>query len=191
MPTELIRCFIAVDLPENLKAEISRLQSDLRSVVPEIRWTKASGIHLTLKFLGEIPHDQVEVVRESLNGIGTVTRPFKITVRDLGAFPSQHKPRVLWLGLEQGIDNPLFKLHEWIDLRLTSLGFEREKRRFSPHLTLARIRDPHPVEPLWQYIAEHPFPSHEFRVESVVFMRSRLLPGGAQYRLIENYPLAE
>ena len=136
-----MRCFIAIDLPEDIKAEIGRQQAALRAALAQasardrkINWTRPGGIHLTLKFLGET--DRVNQVIEALQGIGPLEK-FSVEVKGFGFFPDARRPRVLWTGIEA--PPVLAELARRAETALEKLGFAPEQRAFTPHLTLARF----------------------------------------------------
>ena len=186
---ELIRCFVAIEIPEELKNKIDDYISSLKQIAPEIKWIKAKNLHITLKFLGEIQQELLFQVQDELSAIPKVVNPFKISISEVGFFPNQFKPRVVWLGLHNDNNNSIFKLHEWIDKKLESLGFEREKRRFSPHLTLGRIKLASNYQQLVEYINQHKFQSYSFNIPEVVIMKSMLKPTGAVYSQLKTFSL--
>ncbi len=128
-----VRCFVAVDLPEGMRDEIGRIQSSIAT--EELRLVRPELVHITLKFLGEVPAERVERIVEALRAIRAA--PFPSRVRGMGAFPGR-SIRVVWLGLE-GDFAPLYGK---IESALEPLGFEREERGFSPHVTLGRVSRP-------------------------------------------------
>ena len=190
MNNNLIRCFIAISLPTNILDEIGSYLRQLKKIAPTVRWAKVAGIHLTLKFLAEQPEPIVKSIEKELIGIGGVSQPFQLTVAGAGCFPNQKRPRVFWLGLEHDQNNSLFRLHDWIDTHLEPLGFEREKRRFSPHLTLGRVKSPSEYQDIFDFFTQNPFPVMKFNVYEVVLMHSELRPEGAKYTPIHRYSLA-
>jgi len=191
MNDQQIRCFIAIHLPSEIQAQISDFIADLKKYSNDVRWVKAKNIHLTLKFLGEIDSKRVNSVKECLYPIGNEFPPFNLSISGSGCFPNKKRPRVFWLGMEQGKDNPLFGVNKWIENQLSKLGFEKEKRRFSPHLTLGRVRTKPPVNfsGLFTFLENNPFTPAKFLVRDIFFMQSSLKPTGAEYRVIEKYPL--
>ena len=185
---ELTRCFVAIEISNDLKIKIDDFILSLKQFAPKIKWVKANSLHITLKFLGEISQDLLTQVQNELFAVSNVVNPFEMSISGAGFFPNQNKPRVVWLGLVNENNNSIFKLHEWIDKRLESLGFEREKRRFSPHLTLGRIKFPDNFHDLSEYINQNKFHSSRFNVTQVVLMKSVLNPIGAEYSQIKSYP---
>jgi RNA 2',3'-cyclic 3'-phosphodiesterase len=189
MSNNLIRCFIAVSLPQEILDQIGLYLQELKNISPRVRWVKPTAIHITLKFLAEQSQEMVKIVEKELTSLGEVCPPFELSVAGTGCFPNRNRPRVFWLGLEHDAKNSLFNLHEWIDQHLEPLGFEREKRRFSPHLTLGRVKEPSDHQNIFDHFARNPFPVSKFTVKEVVFMQSELRPKGAKYTPIGKYLL--
>jgi 2'-5' RNA ligase len=191
MSSTNIRCFIAIRLPHNVQEHISAYIKDLKKLSHDIRWTKAENIHLTIKFLGEIPADRVDAVQKALYPVGHQFSQFSLIVSRAGCFPGKKNPRVFWLGMEQGKENPLFAIHEWIEDQLIKLDFEKEKRRFSPHLTIGRLRARRPVDfsAVFNFFENQPFGPIRFAVENIFLMQSYLKSSGAEYQIIEAYDL--
>ena len=184
---DLIRCFIAIEIPDELKARIEKYISSLKQISPKIKWIKSTNLHITLKFLGEIQQDLLKQVQNELHDVTKIVNPFSMSVKNTGFFPNQFKPKVVWLGLQNDTKNSVFKLHEWIDNKLEPIGFKREKRRFSPHLTIGRIKFPDNIQELTKYINQYEFESCQFNVDQVVLMKSELKPFGAIYSKIKIY----
>lgn len=177
-----IRSFIAIELPDNIKRELGRLQARLRTDGIRIRWVDPSSIHLTLKFLGDIPLSSVEPVRCALAGCAAQVAPFRLGVGQPGAFPDFRRVQVVWVGLGGDLDS-VCRLRQLIEDKLSPLGFAADKRPFSPHLTLGRVGDdalPDERLRLGKVLQNTAFGCREtFPVEEIVFMKSQLAPGGA------------
>jgi 2'-5' RNA ligase len=187
MPEKLIRCFIAIKMPDTLLTDIGQYIQQIKKLAPDVRWVKARSIHITLKFLGEIEENLLQQVVNELHPLKNLVEPFDLVVSGFGSFPSEKNPRVFWIGLEADVKNSLFTLHKWIDTKLESLGFTKEKRRFSPHLTVGRVKRPQNYNKLYHFIERNPFPKRIFKVEKVILMRSELNVAGAIYTPIEEY----
>ena len=186
---EIIRSFIALELPGKIKNHIESYISQLRKLTPDLKWVNKDSLHITLKFLGNQAPQKVENVLSTLLPLTDYNRPFEIRIKHIGAFPNQNRPRVIWLGIEAVPRELFFQLHTWIEDQLEKNGFEKEQRKFSPHLTLARIKFPTDLNHLWNFITENPFHTQNFNVDAVTLMRSILKPSGAEYREIQKYPL--
>jgi 2'-5' RNA ligase len=191
MSDKYIRCFIAIHLPHDILIRISNYIKDLKKQSDDVRWVRADNIHLTLKFLGEIDSTKVKLVKECLYLLSDEFSSFSLSISGSGCFPGKKHPRVFWLGMEQGKENPLFGVHNWIEKQLSDLDFEKEKRRFSPHLTLGRFRARQPANfsDLFTFLENNPFNPVNFEVKEIFFMQSILEPTGAEYKTIEKYPL--
>ena len=145
-----------------------------------IRWVRATGLHLTLKFLGEIPEERLGDIYEAVERAVDGASPFSLVLAGLGGFPDLRKPRVIWLGVLRGGEF-LEKLHQRVDAQLALCGFSREKRKFSPHLTIGRVRSLRGIKPLLDRLPGIAFESDEIPVTAVKVIRSQLKPTGAEY----------
>jgi 2'-5' RNA ligase len=181
-----MRAFIAIDLPESLRAVLAETQHVFRSVCPDARWTRPEGIHLTLKFLGEISDAQTKQVVEALGQIGKF-EPFPIEVKGLGFFPQAQRPRVFWAGIQA--PQALAELAGRIEGHMEKIGFAREDRSFTPHLTLARFQVPRPQPELEAAVATPAGASlGKFEASEFFLFESKLSPQGAQYRKVMRFP---
>ena len=179
-----MRAFIAIDLPEEIHAALSRQQAEFRALSPDARWTR--GIHLTLKFLGEISDDKARAVTETLLGLGPFQN-FSVEVRGFGFFPDARRPKVFWVGLKAPPD--LLKLAEEVEGAMEKLGFAREQRAYSPHLTLARFKIPKPQPALKGLVAQLSETSlGQFEVSEFFLFESTLSPHGAEYHKVARFP---
>ena len=134
----MVRCFVAIECgePEVVKGIVD-VQRALGGSGADMKPVEAENIHLTLKFLGEIDQGKVDEVAEVVKGIGF--SPFKFMVEEVGVFPNLRRPSTIWAGITEGVAD-LSAVFEELDLKLSKLGFERERRRFQPHLTICRVR---------------------------------------------------
>jgi len=181
-----VRAFIAIDLPEPIHAWLAREQQTFRTACPEARWTRPEGIHLTLKFLGEISSAQVAEVTEALGALGRI-EPFAVEVEGFGFFPNARRPRVFWAGIKA--PPALAQLAERVEASMEKLGFSREQRPYQPHLTLARFQDPRPQPALQELLdrKENPSVGH-FQASEFFLYESKLSPQGATYRRVARFP---
>ena len=188
-----MRAFVAVDLPEPIRTAISEQQHALRralSTAPgrddDIKWTRPEGIHLTLKFLGEISERQVTQVTDALAGLGSF-EPFGLEVKGFGFFPDTRRPRGLWVGVRAPLE--LGQLAGRVETAMQRLGFAAESRNFSPHLTLARLKVARPRPDLVALLeAKRELTLGRFEVSEFFLFESRLSPHGAQYRKVARFP---
>ncbi len=181
-----MRAFIAIELPEELRQRLAQEQSRFRAVAADARWTRPEGIHLTLKFLGEIPDEQVEQGRKSLDEIGRF-EPFTVHAKGFGFFPDARRPQVFWAGLDAPPE--LAQLAARVESALTPLGFRPENRAFSPHLTLARFKVPRPQPKLQELLAgQDDVILGDFEVSEFFLWESKLAAQGATYRKMARFP---
>ena len=176
-----MRLFLAVDLPAELRSRLEGLQRELRSLLPQARWVRPEGIHLTLKFLGEVAPERVEELCRCVAEALPRLAPWEVEARGLGAFPSLQRPRVVWVGVEDP-SGRLFELQRRLERGLVPLGFPLE-RGFVPHLTLARVKGSARALP------PRADGFGRLRVEEVVLFRSELRPEGARYSRLRAFPL--
>lgn len=192
-----MRAFIAIDLPEDIRAALGRKQTELRDSMArtnpaqskpcrEIRWTKPEAIHLTLKFLGEIQEARVFQVVDLLSTFNTFER-FPIEVKGFGFFPSPSRPQVFWAGVEA--PPALAQLARNIEEGLEKIGLAPEKRNYNAHLTLARFKNPRP-RPEFQSLVEtqSQISMGRFEAREFFLFESKLSPQGAEYRKVARFP---
>ena len=181
-----MRAFVAIELPESIGEALAREQARFRAVCPDARWTRPEGIHLTLKFLGDISAEQETEVKEALGRMERFAK-FTASVKGFGFFPDSKRPRVFWAGLDAPPD--LGRLAQQVDNAVAPLGFPLENRPFKSHLTLARFKIPRPQAKLAALVAVPGDSIHgSFEVSEFFLWQSRLLPGGAEYRKVARFP---
>ncbi len=184
-----MRTFIAVDLENDLKTNILQFINKLDSHNPNIRWVKNQGMHLTLKFIGEIPEDKASDIRSALMGLSQKHKPFPLRLVGTGVFPPRSRnPRILWVGIEE--NQELMSVQKEVESLLEKLSVPREKRRYSPHLTLGRVKSSHNIKPVLDEMSRNK--DTEFGrmdVERITFFKSTLKPTGAEYSTLANIEL--
>ena len=179
-PAGVIRTFICIEISESIESRISRLQEALRQTEAQVSWTKPSNIHLTLKFLGGVEVSRIERVSKALERSANGISPFEVEVSGTGCFPSPRNPRVLWVGFSS-VPERLQQLYSNIEDELAREGFPREKRKFSPHLTIGRIRTPNNAARVAEALIAAGFEPEAFIATEVILMRSDLKPTGSIY----------
>lgn len=189
---DTVRTFIAIELEDHILRQLGDLQDRLKQDIPPklVRWVRPEGIHLTLKFLGEVPAPEIEAIAEALQGACAPHPALTCTVGGLGCFPNARRPRVVWVGVEEP-DGTLVSLARAVERTMEPLGFPAERRAFHPHLTLGRVkgRDPAALDALGGYISRAAVSVGEMEARAVHLMRSELLPGGAVYSALAVAPL--
>jgi RNA 2',3'-cyclic 3'-phosphodiesterase len=190
---ESIRSFIAIELPDELRAELGKLQSSLISGQQNwVKWVKPDSIHLTLKFLGDISAGQIKEITQAIEEGASEIPPFALQIKDLGVFPNLKRIQVVWVGLNGDLDR-LTKLQRRIEENMVILGYQAEERDFTPHLTLGRVRfqpPPPDLQKLTKLITETKFESKiKIDVSTVHLMKSQLTPQGAIYSKLNSVNL--
>lgn len=186
--TGFVRAFIALETVPDAKREIRSLQEKLRRFHDaRVSWVRSEGVHLTLKFLGDVKTELLPDIEKLIENCASQVSPFELATTVTGGFPNLKKPRVLWIGLDGG--EQLEQLQRDIDNALSSLGFERERKRFHPHLTVGRVRSIDSRSGLNEYLSNYDFPQIRWMVNKIRLMSSILKPGGAEYRELAGVSL--
>jgi RNA 2',3'-cyclic 3'-phosphodiesterase len=183
-----MRLFVALEVPAAVRENLASLLQTLRAVSPQTRWVRPENLHVTLKFIGEVPETKLAAIRGALASVGS-EKPVTLDFRGLGFFPNEKHPRVFWAGI---VASPNLKtLAADIDGATEKLGIPREQHPFSPHLTLARFEPPRLPEKLRAVIqesAERDFGSlHSGKFHLI---ESKLKPSGAEYTTVESFLFA-
>jgi len=167
-------------MPEEIQEQLEELQRTLIPIGAQVSWVKKTNIHLTLKFLGEVPRSRVDSIGAGVARAASVTAPFEIEVRGTGCFPSLRSPRVLWVGLGK-VPDALGRLQTALESELEREGFPRDPKNFAPHLTIGRLRSQTKARPLVEALKSMDFGAINFRASEICVMRSDLKPTGAAY----------
>lgn len=179
----MYRLFVAIELPEWVKAELSGLSFGL----PNANWVPDEQLHLTLRFIGEVDKVQFEEIAQALTEVQL--DPFDLVLEGIGTFPPRGTPRVLWVGVEKS--EPLLQLRHRVDSALGQAGVPPEGRKFSPHITLARLKDA-PMSRLGPFLTGHAlFKLEPFEIEEFHLFSSQLTSKGAIHTLEETYSLLD
>lgn len=187
----LLRTFVAVEIPGDVRAALAAVQSHLRQRRVRARWVRPGGMHLTLKFLGNLPADQVPSVADALQIAAGGHAGFSLTAAGIGVFPELRRPRVIWAGFSGGT-GLLAGLQAGVEERLAAVGFPREDRPFRAHLTIGRCSEP--VAPAVMGEAVNSFAGRcfgEFDVRELVLFQSDLKPDGPVYTALARVKLNE
>lgn len=191
---ETLRCFVAIDLPPDLKTQLSDLIRDFHNstIGDYVRWVRPDGIHLTLKFLGEVPRQRrSEIETATANSLASSrTVPFELTAGGLGVFPKPDQPRVIWVGLSGDL-SALAQTQKQVEVALAAIGFPPENRAFSPHLTLGRVPDVGREQKaeIGKFLRSYKVAAvmSRFIVREAVLMESDLRPSGAIYTPLTHF----
>jgi 2'-5' RNA ligase len=183
-----MRLFVAITPTEEIQAELRRVMEELRPLASGPRWVRGEGLHLTLKFLGEVQDERLAEIVAALKGARSA-REIALRIRGLGTFPNPRHARVIWAGVEAGAE--LAALAADIEARMALLGFASEERAYAPHVTLARMQSREPLEKLMSAAAR--FAQYDFgamTTKEFQLFRSSLKPSGAEYRVLESFTFA-
>ncbi|NQT23144.1 MAG: RNA 2',3'-cyclic phosphodiesterase [Candidatus Omnitrophica bacterium] len=175
-----MRLFIAIELPDEIKKNISSLQQELKKANADVKWVDPLNVHFTLKFLGDVPESKIPDLKSVLDRTAQSYSKFKSNLFKLGAFPKLDYPRVIWLGLADNcsvIEEMASKIGEGCE----ALGFSREKRSFSAHLTLGRVRSGKNKELLKKILISTEVTPQSFVIDKVTLFQSKLTPKGSIY----------
>lgn len=182
---------MAVALGDEVRQALAELQDNLRSRgLQRLRWVRGEGIHLTLKFLGDTPEETVPRISEALTAAVSGIRSHRLSLGRIGTFGGK-RPRVLWVDLKGDVE-AIRSLQEAVENALSGLGFERERRAFNPHLTLARVRpetSSEMAEPITAALESAVAPSAEITVRELSLIQSTLGRGGAVYNRLHTVQL--
>jgi 2'-5' RNA ligase len=195
MTKEVIRTFIAVDLPENVKDAIGQVSEQLQDILSgtPVRWVNSEKIHLTLKFLGDVSRENISIVQKILESEASKRQAMEIGIGGIGAFPKIRHPRVIWIGVEA--PSELFDLRRGIESGVARLGYNYDKYDFTPHLTLGRISRKASAQDVRRVgKALNDFQVGFIgvaRIEAVHLYRSDLQPEGAKYTRLYSAELQD
>ena len=182
-----VRGFVAVLLPDEVRARLAGVVADLGARAPGLAWVRPENLHLTLRFLGNLEPAALELARQAVATAAVGIGPFTVELRGLGGFPSTRAPRVVWAGVVTGGER-LSALHAALEAALASRGIPAEGRPFHSHVTLGRARDPRGAGVLGPALGADPR-FGEAPVTALHLMRSELHPRGARYSVLLEAPL--
>jgi 2'-5' RNA ligase len=183
-----VRLFVALEIPTAVRENLAALIRELRTLAPQAKWVLAENLHVTLKFIGEVPITKLETIRTALCGVHS-ERPVTLDFRGLGFFPNEKHPRVFWAGIEASAN--LKTLAADVEDAAEKFEIPQESRPFSAHLTLARFESPKLSDPFRAAIAANV--AREFgslRTNQFHLIESKLKPAGAEYTTLQSFLFA-
>jgi len=176
-----LRAFVAIPVPAMVTDFVHQIQKRLDSPAVNVRWVRADNLHLTLKFMGDVDPSSVGVIADQMDAVAHATAPFELNASGFGGFPNQRRARVLWVGLGGDV-GCLKATWEMLEKGLAKVSFNREKRRFNPHLTIGRTRRRIDLQTLGLSLdALADMTSDSFKVDRLLLIKSVLKPTGAEY----------
>lgn len=183
-----MRAFIAIEISDEVRAALKGVQDELARSRAKVKWTEPENIHVTMKFLGEIDPTQIDAIRTAMAEAAT-GGPFDFEVAGVGSFPPHGRPSIIWAGVMDG--TRLSEIAARLEDALAVLGFEKEHRKFAPHLTIGRVKAPQGAERLVEAIEK--VRNVKFgvcRAARFVLLESRLTPAGPTYTLVAEQALS-
>jgi len=185
-----LRTFIAVELEKAIRDKVMALQETLARTGTDVKWTEPENLHFTLLFLGEVDERDVVQVCRAVGECCQQLEPFGLSVRSAGCFPNPRRPRVLWVGVGQGVQE-MCALHDALEKPLLKLGcYRREARPYSPHLTLGRVKSDRPTDKLAAALAQNAgWQGGDMNAREVRVMSSELTPKGPIYTVLSRAKL--
>jgi 2'-5' RNA ligase len=184
-----MRAFIAIDIPASIRDRIAELIEVLKPAGDNVRWSRADGVHVTLKFLGQVSEEKLPSLKKVLSGT-RLREALTVAIQDAGYFPNERRPRVIWLGIKAGPG--LAALAELIERTVEPLGFPREDRPFSAHLTLGRLREPGGIARIQELLRKRePLDFGSFNTNDFFLYESKPSPNGSTYLKIAAFEFAE
>ena len=187
MTNKNIRAFIAITLPERIVSNLKGLQADLKTYKVKASWPNPSNMHLTLKFLGDIPCSKIQDINHSISAaildFKKDNKRLSLSTKGIGVFPSVKNPGIIWSGIQSGIKGQTNKLeivHSLLEAHLEKTGFKKEKKRYFPHITLCRLKQPISKNLITQILKRYSnMSSNSFFVNSIILFKSQLTSSGA------------
>jgi len=186
---ETIRTFIALELTPEIQEQLGHIQSKLKKSNADVKWVDPRGIHLTVKFLGDISLKLVDEIKKVISQTVKTHKCFQLGIKQLGAFPKIEYPRVIWVGIKQGFEQ-IIKFAQDLEEPLIKLGFLPEKRPLMPHLTLGRVRSANKRAQLKELMQSITFPQKAMQIDTVILFKSTLTPQGAIYEALYKAKLS-
>jgi 2'-5' RNA ligase len=188
------RLFLAIAVPDEVKAQMEQVQGELRRAAPagRISWTKSGQFHLTLKFLGNVDAQRIEALTDAVGGVCREFGPLRLRAQQVGAFPNFRKPRVIWVGLNE-VQDRLAPLQRALEVACRNFTAEESQERFTGHVTLARVKTINPAEVNSLAAAAAAWAQRvfgEWAAGEVELMESQLSSEGAKHTLLKAIPLA-
>lgn len=184
-----LRTFIAVEIGKGLRARVQSLQDTLGRTGVEVKWVEQENLHVTMLFLGEVDARELPKVCRVVQECASAQPPFNMTLERVGCFPNERRPRVVWVGIGEGAAE-LIALHDAMEIPLQDLGYRREERRYTPHITLGRVKSDCSTTDLSASIAKRAdWKGGEIMVTEIHVMSSELRPQGPIYTVLSRAKL--
>ena len=181
----MIRLFIALPLQKQVEDGLGRIIATLQDKGGKVKWVAPKNIHLTIKFLGNTEESLVKSLKEHIDEVAAGFQPLTSRIDRIGAFPNLNRPRVIWASFSECVEI-LAKMAGMIDERVHALGWEREERKFKPHLTLGRVKDSSGMEELAAFVKSYELPDIPLNLDRLVLFKSTLTQRGPIYERLHE-----
>lgn len=181
---DTLRTFIAIELPDEIQKKLGDFSNSLKNPQDKISWVSPKNIHLTLKFLGNVPVGDIDSIQNVISDTAKLYTSFEASIKGTGIFPSERSPRVLWIGTDKGKED-IKIIYTDMENRLASIGIPKEERGFTAHLTIGRIKYIKDTKEFAQNISKHKEDLFgNFTVDSISLVKSILTPKGSVYETL-------
>jgi 2'-5' RNA ligase len=185
-----IRTFIGIALDKAIRDRTVALQETLGRTGTEVKWVEPENLHVTMLFLGEVDEREIPKVCGIVAEVSQQHSSFLMSVESAGCFPNPRRPRILWVGIAEG-SQPLCAIHDALEIPLQELGYRREERKYTPHITLGRVKSDRSTDKLSAALAQHAgWKGGELWVRELHVMSSQLTPQGPVYTVLSRAKLA-
>lgn len=183
-----MRLFVAARITAEIQQQVGDFLEQFHKLPGRVKWVEPHNIHVTLKFLGEAETNELDSIKRAVAGSASAFGAFEVTLQQCGVFPNMRAPRVFWIGINDP-QKRLTSLAAKIDLGLAPLGFDPEKRAFSPHLTLGRVKEDDRLEMVKEAFGKASFGPVPLQVNEIHLIESQLRPSGPVYKDVAGYRL--
>lgn len=183
-----MRTFIAIDTPEEIKKQMTEIQSELKRSEADVKWEPSSKFHITVKFLGEVKEVMLKETIQIIEDVVIKHQPFMLQYEKVGFFPNLKNPRIIWIGC-MDISQNLAKIKTLLDEGLKESGFEAEDRTFQPHITIGRVKSLRGIKNLIPILENLNFTSKVTECREILIMKSILKPSGSEYSILKSIEL--
>lgn len=188
---ETLRIFIAIELPEEIQKKLGDFANSIKNSQDKISLVSPQNIHLTLKFLGNVPINDIASIQSIISETAKLYTPFEASVKGTGIFPNERSPRILWIGTDKGKET-IKKIYTDLENKLASIGIPKEERGFTAHLTIGRIKYIKDIKEFAQNISKHKEDLFgNFVVNGISLVKSTLTPKGSVYEILHMAKLGK
>lgn len=186
---EKLRTFIAIELPGEIQKKLGEFSESIKNPQDRVTWVSSNNIHVTLKFLGDVPIGDIDSIRDIISAVAKNYSSFEAAIKGTGVFPDPRSPRVVWIGIDTGKEK-IKNIYMDLEERLASIGIPKEERSFTPHLTLGRVKYIKDVKRFTEGISKHKEDLFgNFTADSISLIKSTLTPKGSVYETLYRMPL--